>query len=288
MKTSIRIDGIRFTYSEGYLPTPRCRKLRYRDAKGETSAEVTLLTDPDTDAPVAFRFADRQLTQAMGHEYYGKDAHRDVKELRLFKGELYEREHNGTHCCGGLGWYNLDEFRRHLQSFDRRYSWELGRCPETLDDYTIAIQAAASSIVLMKHSEDEIGVWKPCGEPRYVFVTFGLGHNHGGTGLFIDQHYNENIPNSHYFNALHRDEAVQAAINAALRRGDDQSVESIKMCEEIEVLITDAVKVNPMRDHGEGDQFLNSLYGLTESTDSAVEAGLLVFCAAAKEIANKT
>ena len=29
-------------------------------------------------------------------------------------------------------------------------------------------------------------IWEECGEPRYVVNTFGLGHNHGGTGMFIE------------------------------------------------------------------------------------------------------
>ena len=42
-------------------------------------------------------------------------------------------------------------------------------------------------------------VWLRCGEPRYVVNTFGLGHNHGGTGLFVEEFYNSNISNTNYF-----------------------------------------------------------------------------------------
>ena len=132
--------------------------------------------------------------------------------------------------------------------------------------------------------DGEFGVWIECGEPRYVYNTFGLGHNHGGTGLFIEQHFNPNIPNTHYFSALERDRAIEAAVDAAMRRGDDQSVEGIRTCEEIEVLIPEAVKVNPMQQHGEGDPFLNSLNALTEGSDSVMEAGILAMAFTAKEI----
>lgn len=284
MIDKVKIDGIHFTYSEGYLPTPRCRKLRYRDASGEASSEVTLLTEPDKDAPIAFRFPEWRLTQAMGKEYYGDEKDRVLKEIRLFNGKLYERDHNGNHFCHGQGWYNLDRFARHFRDFQRRYSYELGKCPDTLEEYQEAIRLHAESVILMRHGENEIGVWTECGEPRYVYNTFGLGHNHGGTGLFIEQYYNSNVPNTHYFNALERDRAIEAAIDAAVRRGDDQSIGGIRACEEIEVLIPDAVQVRPMRDHGEGDKFQNLLNGLTECADSSVEAGLLVLVAAGKEI----
>jgi len=284
MVDKIKIDGIKFTYSEGYLPTPRCRKLRYRDAAGETSAEVTLLTEPDKDAPVAFRFPEWRLTQAMGKEYYGDEKDRVSKEIRLFGGKLYERDHNGNHFCHGQGWYNLDDFTRDFQYFQRRYSYELGKCPDTLEEYQEAIRLHAESVILMHHGDGVFGVWIECGEPRYVYNTFGLGHNHGGTGLFIEQHFNPNIPNTHYFSALERDRAIEAAVDAAMRRGDDQSVEGIRTREEIEVLIPEAVKVNLMQQHGEGDQFINSLNALTEGSGPVMEAGILALAFTAKEV----
>lgn len=276
------IDGIKFVYSEGYLPTPRCRKLRYRDVEGETSVEVTALTDPDKEAPVAFRFPDSDLTRAMGKEYYGDEAERVSKEIRLFQGKLYERDHNGNHYCGGQGWYDYKTFCECLRSFRRRYCFELGKTPDTLEDYQVAIPGSVSGTVLMIHDGGEIEIWRECGEPRYMFNTFGLGHNHGGTALFIEQHYNSNIPNSHYFSALQREEAVEAATATALRRGDDQYINMIHGCEMIEVLIPEAVKLDPMHEHGDGDPFINRLNALTEAADSPFEAGLLVMATAMK------
>ena len=284
MKTEFTVPEIRFTYKEGYLPTPRCRKLRFRDAEGCTSAQVVLLTEPDVDAPVAFRFTDARLTEAMGHDYWSADGYRVIKEVRLFNGKLYERDHRGNHYAHGRGWYNAKDFVRDFQKFHSGYSHELGRYTESYDDFLAAIKIHAESVIFMAHTAGEIGVWIECGEPRYVYNLFGLGHNHGGTGLFVEQDYNSNIPNTHYFNALDREKAVQAAVTAALRRGDDQSVESIRMCENIEVLLPEAVKVDPETQHGSGDEFINTLNRLTESADSAEEAGILAFAYAVKEI----
>lgn len=278
MRKMLTVDDIHFTFQEGYLPTPRCRKLRYRDARGTTSAQVLLLTEPDIDAPVAFRFADSRLTAAMGYDYYGDEKHRVNKEVRIFDGKLYERDHNGNHYCQGKGWFNGDDFMERLKDFDRRspnLCYSIGKIPTSLEDFHAAIAAKAESVVLMQRDDGEIGVWIECGEPRYMFLTFGLGHNHGGTGLFIEQHYNDNVSHNNYFDALHREDAIKAAVDVALRRGDDQSMDSIMRCENIEVLIPEAVKVNPAQQHGDGDPFINSLNAITESSDSAMEAGLL-------------
>ena len=57
--------------------------------------------------------------------------------------------------------------------------------------------------------------------PFYCITTFGLGMNHGGTGLFV--HYNRKWRKKE-FDALHGKEAVQKATEIALQRGDTESV----------------------------------------------------------------
>jgi len=97
-------------------------------------------------------------------------------------------------------------------------------------------------------------------EPRYVVQTFGLGHNHGGTGMFVTQSYNPNIGHDSYFNALNYMEACEHADNVAERRGDDRSI-PVRPNEgfEIEVLIPEAVKVRPASHHGNGCDFMNAV-----------------------------
>ena len=98
------------------------------------------------------------------------------------------------------------------------------------------------------------------GEPRYVIVTFGLGNNHGGTGMFIQSHYNSNIANSNYFNALEFDAAIQYADKVATNRGDNDSVPVRPNCgNRIEVLIPEAVKCSPNTEHGAGCDFINKI-----------------------------
>lgn len=109
----------------------------------------------------------------------------------------------------------------------------------------------------------------------YVINTFGLGHNHGGTGFFIEYHYNTNISNKNYFSALEREKAIAYGKKVAANRGDTESIEGMGECDIIEVLMPKMVKRNPQKDHGEGNSFLNSLENMISGTDSSTEAGLL-------------
>lgn len=132
---------------------------------------------------------------------------------------------------------------------------------------------------ILERAEDYIiydgKVWKTCGEPMYNITTFGLGHNHGGTGFFIQYHYNPNISNKNYFNALEREKAIAYGKKVAANRGDDKSIEGMGEHDIIEVLMPEMVHRNPQIDHGEGDSFLNSLESMISGTDSSTEAGLL-------------
>lgn len=102
----------------------------------------------------------------------------------------------------------------------------------------------------------------PAGEPRYVVMTFGLGNNHGGTGMFVHYSYNPNIPNTSYFDALNYEEACLRADAVAKRRGDNKSIPvRPNGGHTIEVLIPEAVRVDPARQHGQGCEFINSIEG---------------------------
>jgi hypothetical protein len=124
-------------------------------------------------------------------------------------------------------------------------------------------------------------LWERVGEPRYVVTTFGLGHNHGGTGLFVETFYNQNIPASNYFSALDGDKAVAYANMVAERRGDTNDVGKFEKM--IEVLIPEAVTIRPEKEHGDGDPFLNKINKITEAAPDATTAGLLAMAAAFKD-----
>ena len=120
----------------------------------------------------------------------------------------------------------------------------------------------------------------------YNIITFGLGHNHGGTGFFITYHYNSNIGNKNYFNALEREDAISYGKQVALNRGDTESVERMGI-KNIEVKMPEMVRRSPQQEHGEGDPFINSINAITEGATSAMEAGILSMALLSSELSEE-
>lgn len=249
---------VEVTYNESYLP-PRCRKPRYREAKKSCIVRVRCVTKDE--APVAFFLSD------YGHKQEG------TVKIRLYKGRLYqiETERRYAPCTPEytwnrefVGWGPITADRLGFRNYNTRKSFE---------EQSAELRKEASRRLIV----DGL-VWRECGEPMYEIITFGLGHNHGGSALFVETCYNHNISKDRYFNALQGDEAVAAFNAIAQRRGDTDSVGRYgKM---IEVLIPECVKRNPKKEHGDGDPFLNTLNAITDNASSPMEAGLLAIMAA--------
>lgn len=109
--------------------------------------------------------------------------------------------------------------------------------------------------------------WQQIAEPRYVIHTFGLGHNHGhpGTSLSATTSYNSNISKSRYFRIDQHNLALKTATRIALNRGDDEAIPFInEWHEKFEILIPEAIRLNPNKEHGNGDPFINKLEGLMD------------------------
>lgn len=118
-------------------------------------------------------------------------------------------------------------------------------------------------------------IYEKTSEPRYVIVTFGLGHNHGGTNYFIENFYNSNISKDSYFNALEFDKMKERAIEIARNRGDTKDIPRIQESRvKIEVHDPSVIKCNPQQEHGLGDPFLNSLEDVIQRSPDIVTAGL--------------
>jgi len=121
--------------------------------------------------------------------------------------------------------------------------------------------------------------WQQIDEPRYVIHTFGLGHNHGhpGTSLSSTNSYNSNISKSRYFRIDQHDIALDTAINIALNRGDDKAISFInENHEDFEILIPEAIRLNPNKEHGDGDPFINKLEGMIDHSPSLEVARFMV------------
>lgn len=236
-------------YEETYLP-PRCRKLRQRTA---TRTVITMVKEiSPEEAPVAIR----EETLFNGEAW---------KEYRFYKGKLYARAR--YYLMDEGIWTIMD--RKYLESkyshyalYDRPYAKAVSELRKAIHDCLII--------------NDE--VWTLSGEPRYVVMTFGLGHNQASTDLMTDTSCNRNISDRAYFNALQRDEALAEAKRVALARGDTNSIPQIGTFWRLEVLLPEAVRFQPK--HGKnahsGNPFMATCEDLIESSGTSTEAACLV------------
>ena len=254
-----RTYPVTIEYLESYIP-PRCRKPRYREAKKVYNARIRCVTK--ADAPVAFLLSDYHHT------------HEGTVKIRLYKGKLYMLE-TSQHYAPGKNGYNGEFIGWRPTVADKMKGLYIWNDNASYEEQRRSYRKEAADRLII----DGL-VWKRCGEPMYQINTFGLGHNHGGTALFVETAYNPNISKKRYFNALHGDQAVAEMNRIAERRGDTQSVGRYgKM---IEVLIPECVKRNPQKEHGNGEPFHNLLNRITETASSPVEAGLLAIVAAGR------
>ena len=193
-------------YQEGYLPSPRHRKLRYRYMK--ETLYVRIRTIPKTDTRLAFTLSD----------FHHRETHQT--EVLLYNGRLYHRcwrhltEQERRAGLEGYAVERLSDIYREFCPYDLEAHDE-----ETREDLIRRVRAKARRYLIIGND-----VWTVCGEPRYVVVTFGLGHNHGGTGLLVENYYNLNIPKTRYFSALDGDRAIAEFNRIAAARGDTESV----------------------------------------------------------------
>lgn len=246
-------------YYCAYIPSARSQKFEFDEVTGPIKVTIPSLTSEE--APVAFRLSDY--------------SHKENKqtEIRWYDGHCYHR--CIRRITGGkelkIEWLTAEDAKSELRPglpYGHSRSREL--CQKKYRE-------AAKGYILVDGY-----LWRQCGEPRYEIVTFGLGHNHGGTGLFVEEYYNSNISRERYFSALDGDKAVSEANRIAERRGDTNDVG--KFHKMIEVLIPEAVTILPMQEHGEGDPFMNKLEAVTEAAPDATTAGLLAMMVGMQEI----
>ena len=284
---NLKVD---FTYEEKYLRTSRCRKPLARTREGIYELAIKELAK--AECPIA------AVVHDMKSVYEGATTTADFEgngEYKMFA-EPY-RVHNGKFykfCRASYGAaistaqtelkyviadIKSDLYRYSLYEKENLFSDKSVYISDNLSEIVDNMQARANKYISLDGE-----LWKECGEPRYVVNTFGLGHNHGGTAMFIEEFYNSNISSKNYFNAVDRDKAITYAKETAIARGDTDSVKRIGKMENIEVLIPEFFKVDSEKEHGEGNAFLNLLEDMVTSSNNATEAGILVTLATASEI----
>lgn len=176
-------------YEESYLP-PRCRKLRYRECKDYIN--VNLKEVDRSELKLAFE----------DNSYSGKG------KIYFYKGKLWcktkmtnmgfvenlRKEGNKIDTpLDYLIWCNEHCSTHFFLSWDRE-----NYATDTSREAVIKFARNRMKGYILVDGE----LYEQCTEPRYVINTFGLGHNHGGTGMFCEYHYNPNISRNNYFSAL--------------------------------------------------------------------------------------
>ena len=281
--------NIEFWNMEKYLPTKRHRVLRERYVKNSVDVEIKELTEQEF--PIAFVVKDYKSVYENAKSYSEFDGNGDFKmfseEIRTYRGNLYMPVRVTHGSAISTCFESLDYIKHRLTEY--KPYWMGG------EEFTEASIIKEDNISECKENifikaKDYIiydgKVWETCGEPMYVINTFGLGHNHGGTGFFIEYFYNENVSRNNYFNALEREQAIAYGKKVAANRGDTNSIEGMGEHDIIEVLMPEMVTRNPKKEHGEGDGFINSLENMISSTDSSAEAGLLAIAMCMAEMEN--
>lgn len=211
-------------YKEGYLPTSRHRKERFREVEGLFTAELSEIStaDPYCEAYLVFRVHDYEV-HAEGIQ---------VTDYRMYDGQLYRPSLRGRY-------FNCNDAEYRLPVLGSEIADKL---------HVLCSRDFSKSEVAMKYQEEadryliiDGVVWEKASEPFYYVETFGLGNNHGGTSLLIDRN-GRCTDYYHTYSALQREEAVNAAIQVALDRGDTDAVPCLQKNDRyIEVINPDVV-----------------------------------------------
>ena len=265
-------------YARQYLPTKRCRNWRTMTMLASHQFHIRKISSKE--APVAFKVTAFEANRI----------------IRLVNGTLY-----GTIIQSGG--YRFDNFLQPLL-------WEVRWQYQSLVDEQAPKGHMANYFIdrsdtfdencqkIQKHLDQKFliidgNLWVKTEEPRYEIVTMGLGHNHGGTAMFIEYDYNENISKDSYFRADQFKEAYDYAIKVAENRGDTDSAARFKeklktkeYLDYIEVCIPEAVNLNPQKEAGNGNPLLNEMEGVIEASPNKDSAGLGVILTALSHLKN--
>lgn len=246
-----------YEFTESVMP-PRCRKPR----EVRKAAEITLQIHEvsDSEAPIAIRH----------HGQTWNAQHQRVPEIIEYR------------------WWNRQLWR--LYGFQRvsRGPQETQTIPQFQADHKMPSYCRESygskqsrRVGLMSWARSILFVdgvrWSEATEPRYVVMTFGLGHNHGigwGTSLSTDTVYNPNISKDRYFRIDQFEAAVSAASRIAANRGDTKALPIVETQhpDTFDILIPEAVRLKPNKEHGRGCEFLNKAEQMIEAAGNPVVA----------------
>ena len=255
--------NVNYYYNQKFLPTRRHRNIRKRQIGDTLCVSCTELSKEEF--PIAFIVHDMQSVQdgMTSYEDYRSekcDFRMFAEEIRTYKGNLYKP----VRITHGAAISTVFEDVGYVIQYLERMAGKEWCCNEgeEFSEKSVVIEDNKKEICQMIRKSAKNFVfcdgkfWDVCGEPRYVINTFGLGHNHGGTGFFIEYDYNNNISGKNYFSALQREEAIAYGKSVALDRGDTESVDGLGKYDNIEVVMPEMVKASPNKQRGNGREFM--------------------------------
>ncbi len=229
---------INYWYEEKYFPTKRHRKLCSRNVYDSTSIEVKEVTS--NDFPVAFivrKFSSDQ-----------EEVMEERTEVRTYNEKLYKAVRYSDYVANTAGWLPLGYIKIYLESYvpfdvgGKNFSDKSIVMESNKADMLLYLQRQATEYLIFDNK-----VWQVCGEPLYCINTFG--RKQGGTGFFVVFSYNENISKDNFFDALHRQEAIDYGRKIALDSGDTKSADGMGKSYLIDVLIPEMVSRKLVANH---------------------------------------
>lgn len=199
------------TYRPVRVP-PRCRNPRPVAEEFSMSMDIPVLQGAET--PVAAMFhPEAYLPHGIKHPLEG---------LRHYEGRLYTKTDATPGSAGFPDTRYIDAYTGDRREAERQ-----------------AAEAFEGRIIINGF------VWKAVGEPYYKVVGYGLGNNHGGSGLHLDLMYDSKLMTANDYAATELEAAIEGAVEFALARGDDKSVNTLRSFKGVNVLIPEAFKVVP-------------------------------------------
>lgn len=262
MKSIVKLL-VPFVY-EALVKMPRCSKPSLLVLRDTVEVEVAVVDSGSF--PVAFKIGDTSLRwdgqkiwdfdfECVSGQENRKVAIDEVVENTNSGGATYKWSNSGAAAPFNNYWHGFADSMssRHKVAFCGMDSWlrdeNVSEKKDAvyriwIDDNRDAVKERAKEIASEMLICDGF-IYRKVGEPIYEVTTFGMGNNHGGTGIYIEQPQFDVDLKEYQFNALQYKEACEYGDKVAIERGDTDSIPMMNRLENaIEVLIADAVIFN--------------------------------------------
>jgi len=201
----------RIKFMEGYLPTKRHRKLRYKECESIEEVIIEEITKEQTK--LKFKVENAEIREYNG-KLYSKV---NMRQNLFYCGNSNRNEDNET-IIGRLKYSFIG------------YSSYFGFEPEDRKEKMLDnAQRDANSYILIDSE-----LWEITNTPSYNLLTFGFGNNHADIGTSLHVVYTT-YNNGIRFDANEREKAITEALKTALNRRDTDSLGQIKSCPTIEI-----------------------------------------------------